>query len=149
MSITDPSKKMSKSTPNKKSRILITDTKEEIHNKVRTALTDSIPGPLTYDRKLRPGVSNLLELLHCCDPSGTASVEEHAARFQDISMQGLKSTVVHAIDVEIREVRAKYEELMNGDEKVLIDIEEDGARRAEAIAETTMKRVRDAVGMGW
>jgi tryptophanyl-tRNA synthetase len=56
---------------------------------------------------------------------------------------------VHAVDEEIREVRARYEELMRGDEKVLIDIEEDGARRAEAIAETTMKRVRDAVGMGW
>jgi tryptophanyl-tRNA synthetase len=149
MSLTDPTKKMSKSDANKKSRILITDTKEEIQNKVRTALTDSIEGPLTYDRKMRPGVSNLIELMYCCGSSGTASIEEHAERMQHLSIQELKATVVHAIDEEIREVRARYEELMRGDEKVLIDIEEDGARRAEVIAETTMKRVRDAVGMGW
>ena len=47
--MTEPTKKMSKSDPKPKSRIMITDSKEQIHAKLKTALTDSIEG-VSYDR---------------------------------------------------------------------------------------------------
>lgn len=148
MSLTDPTKKMSKSDPKPKSRILITDSKEEIRSKLRTALTDSIEG-VSYDQEKRPGVSNLVDLIYHFNDSGAASPKDLANDMTDLSMKALKEKVVDTIEMGIRDIRERYEELMGTDQKLLIERADEGARRAEEIAEVTMKRVRDAVGMGW
>ncbi|KAF1839101.1 tryptophanyl-tRNA synthetase [Decorospora gaudefroyi] len=148
MSLTEPTKKMSKSDAQQKSRILITDSREEIHAKLKTALTDSVEG-VSYDRERRPGVSNLVDLMFHFDHGGAASPEELARGLRGLSMRALKERVAHVVDVGIRDTRGRYEELMGGDERALIEYAEDGARRAEVIAEGTMKRVRDAMGIGW
>ncbi len=49
----------------------------------------------------------------------------------------------------LKRLERKYEDLMGGNEKILVDHAEDGARRAQEIAEHTMERVRSAMGMGW
>lgn len=148
MSLSDPSKKMSKSDSKPKSRILITDSKDVIHNKLRTALTDSVEG-VSYDPEKRPGVSNLIDLLYHFDDSIAASPEELASDLKDLSMRALKEKVADTVDAGIRDIRERYGELMSGDQKELVLQAEDGARRAEEIAEATMKRVRGAMGMGW
>ena len=148
MSLTDPSKKMSKSDSKPKSRILITDTKEVIYNKLRTALTDSIEG-VSYDPEKRPGVSNLIDLMYHLDDSVAASPEDLASDLKDLSMRALKEKVADTVDAGIRDIRERYGKLMSGDQKELVEHAEDGTRRAEEIAEVTMKRVRGAMGMGW
>lgn len=148
MSLVEPTKKMSKSDPKPKSRILITDSKEEITRKITSALTDSITG-VTYDRATRPGVANLVDLMYHLDESVAASPEQLAAELSDYSMRALKEKVADTIDVSLRDVRGRYEELMGGDQKTLVGHAEDGARRAESIAEGTMERVRGAMGIGW
>jgi tryptophanyl-tRNA synthetase len=148
MSLVDPIKKMSKSDPKPKSRILITDSREEIHGKMRTALTDSIEG-VSYDREGRPGVSNLVDLMYHFDESAAASPEELAKDLKKLSMRALKEKVADTIDAGIRDTRERYTELMGGDQKHLIEHAEEGARKAEDMAEVTMKRVRSAMGMGW
>jgi tryptophanyl-tRNA synthetase len=148
MSLAEPTKKMSKSDPKPKSRILLTDSKEEIHSKLKTALTDSIEG-VSYDREKRPGVSNLVELMYHFDESAAASPEALANDLKDLSMRALKEKVADTVDAGIKDIREKYEDLMGGDQKQLVEHAEDGARRAEEIAEETMKRVRNALGMGW
>jgi tryptophanyl-tRNA synthetase len=148
MSLVDPTKKMSKSDPKPRSRILITDSREEIHGKLRTALTDSIEG-VSYDRDGRPGVSNLVDLLYHFGESVAASPEELARDLKDLSMRALKEKVADTIDAGIRDTRERYGELMGGDQKQLIEQAEEGAKRAEEMAEATMKRVRGAMGIGW
>lgn len=56
---------MSKSAANPKSRILLSDTRDEIALKIRKAVTDS-DTCITYDPIGRPGISNLLRILHEC-----------------------------------------------------------------------------------
>lgn len=56
---------MSKSAVNPKSRILISDSKDEIEMKIRKAVTDS-ETHISYDPVRRPGISNLLCILHQC-----------------------------------------------------------------------------------
>ncbi|CAO2649403.1 Nn.00g067880.m01.CDS01 [Neocucurbitaria sp. VM-36] len=148
MSLTDPTKKMSKSDPKPKSRILITDSREEIYNKLKTALTDSVEG-VSYDRDSRPGVSNLVDLMYHFDESLAASPEELANDLKSLSMRALKERAADTIDVGIRDIRERYEVLMGGDQKELVEHAEDGAKRAKEIAEETMKRVRSAMGLGW
>ncbi|KAI0480780.1 putative tryptophanyl-tRNA synthetase [Xylariaceae sp. FL0804] len=72
MSLQRPESKMSKSTPNESERILITATPEEIHRRIRHAVTDS-DNRVTYDPVGRPGVANLLELLAQCSPPSSPS----------------------------------------------------------------------------
>jgi tryptophanyl-tRNA synthetase len=148
MSLTEPTKKMSKSDPKIKSRILITDTREEIHDKLKTALTDSVEG-VSYDREARPGVSNLVDLIYHFDPQDAASPEELAKDLEGLSMRALKEVAAHTVDNGLRDIRGRYEELMGGDQKVLIDLAEEGATRAGAIAGRTMIRVRSAMGLAW
>lgn len=52
---------MSKSDAQEKSRILITDTREDIIKKIKAALSD-FDSRITYDPEQRPAVSNLV----CC-----------------------------------------------------------------------------------
>jgi tryptophanyl-tRNA synthetase len=148
MSLADPLKKMSKSDPKPKSRILITDSREDIHGKLRAALTDSIEG-VSYDRENRPGVSNLVDLMYHFDDAEAASPEELANELKDLSMRALKEKVANTIDAGIRDTRGRYQDLMGADQKRLVEHAEEGAQRAEAIAEVTMKQVRNAMGMGW
>jgi tryptophanyl-tRNA synthetase len=148
MSLTDPTKKMSKSDPKPKSRILITDSRDEIHNKLKTALTDSIEG-VSYDREKRPGVTSLVDLLYHFDESVATSPEELASDLKNLSMRALKEKVADTVDEGIRDIRGRYEELMGGSQEELVEVAEEGARRAEEIAEGTMGRVRRAMGMGW
>lgn len=49
MSFVDPNKKMSKSDTNERSRINLSDSKDEIALKIRKAVTDANGNEITYD----------------------------------------------------------------------------------------------------
>jgi len=146
MSLTEPTKKMSKSAPNPKSRILITDSKQAIHAKIKTALTDSI-GSVTYDRENRPGVTNLIDLLYHFDNSATASPEELATHLKHLSMRALKEKVADAVNDGIRDIRERYEEIMGAQESVLQEHMLNGRERALGMAAQTMTNVYRALGL--
>ncbi|KAF2868426.1 tryptophanyl-tRNA synthetase-like protein [Massariosphaeria phaeospora] len=146
MSLSNPAKKMSKSDADVKSRILISDSKEEIRRKLRSALTDSIEG-ITYDRENRPGVSNLVNLIYYMDESVGASPEMLAQDMQGLSMKALKEKAVETVEDRIRDVRERYEYYMRLPPSELGELAEGGGQRAQDIAKGTMKRVRTAMGM--
>lgn len=79
-SLRDPSKKMSKSDPDSKSRIMLTDTPDQLLDKVKKALTD-FTSAVTYDPIERPGVANLLTIHSLM--TGT-SVEDLCEQSQDV-----------------------------------------------------------------
>ncbi len=57
----DPTKKMSKSSPDENSRIELTDSPDVIRYRIKKALTDSTSA-ISYDPDGRPGVSNLIAI---------------------------------------------------------------------------------------
>ena len=59
MSLTDPKSKMAKSDPSVKSRILLTDSTDQIMKKVKSAVTDA-GSEVAFDWEEKPGISNLL-----------------------------------------------------------------------------------------
>jgi tryptophanyl-tRNA synthetase len=147
MSLTAPEKKMSKSDPNPKSRILVTDSASDIKKKVNAALTDSIDSG-EFDFDARPGWSNLVQLLYYLEPQG-CSIEEMSAEMAKLSKRVLKERLAAAIDRELAPVRERYLEYMNtgyGD-RTLHEVAQEGAAKATASAEATMKTVREAVGL--
>lgn len=60
-SLRDPLKKMSKSHPDSRSRIELTDSPDEIWEKVKKSVTDC-KSAVEYEPETRPGVSNLVAL---------------------------------------------------------------------------------------
>ncbi|KAI1781450.1 tryptophanyl-tRNA synthetase [Hypoxylon cercidicola] len=154
MSLTHPHNKMSKSSPNHRSRILITARPEEVRARVAGAVTDS-RNAVTYEPDARPGVANLLELLAQCGPSASSSsssspqalAERYAAA--GATLADLKRDVADAVCRELDGVRDRYDDYLHRKGgKWLDEIEEEGAEAARRNAEKTMRLVRYAVGLG-
>ena len=144
MSLTDPTKKMSKSDPNPNSRILITDNEETIHQKFRAALTDSQEG-ISYDPENRPGVSNLLDILRHVR-NEEAPVQELATEFKNSSLRSLKESVAGAVAKALEEVRENYWRLCSKGSPVQSEVNS-SLFKANLIASRTMQAVREAIGL--
>lgn len=144
MSLTDPTAKMSKSHKSERSRILITDTPEQIKSKIGGARTDSLSG-VSYDTIARPGISNLLDILSVFDTQGR-NPQQLATDYSDLTFKQLKETVSDAVVNGLDGIRDRYLELL--DNSAYLDrVEAEGAHKARQSAEETMKIVKDAVGL--
>lgn len=145
MSLMDPAQKMSKSAVNPKSRILITDTPEQISKKIMGAKTDDINCP-SFDPVERPGVSNLLSLLSHFDPQGRTAAElgnVHAS----LDIRSFKGVVADAVSNAIGHIGIKYQEILQRDGGKYVDhVERQGGTKARASANETMALVKEAIG---
>ncbi|AEO58126.1 hypothetical protein MYCTH_101411 [Thermothelomyces thermophilus ATCC 42464] len=145
MSLSNPLQKMSKSDPSPKSRILITDTPEEIAKKIRHAVTDSTD-KVTYDPANRPGVANLIEILSSFDPQGRAPARL-GEQMEGYKIAELKQVVAQVVSDELAEIRERYRQYMSDQEK-LKEVAFQGTAAARATARTTMGHVKRAIGLG-
>ncbi|KAL5406508.1 hypothetical protein PMIN06_002794 [Paraphaeosphaeria minitans] len=146
MSLQDPTKKMSKSDPDERSRILITDTREQIQAKFKAALTDSTPG-ISYDRELRPGVSNLLDIMYYMDQSKYESPEAIARDFADVSMRALKEEVATAVADHLDPIRERYKEQMARSQDDVNTERWSSGRTVGSLSGLTIQRVKQAMGL--
>jgi tryptophanyl-tRNA synthetase len=145
MSLLDPTKKMSKSDPAPKSRILITDSNKDIAQKINGAVTDSL-GPVTYDPVLRPGVANLLRILSALDPEHRTAAQLAEAMAGE-GMAELKRAVSTAICKDLDGVRDKYLDFLSRP-NYLQEVEANGMRKAIISSGKTMQEVKEVVGLG-
>ena len=146
MSLTDPKLKMSKSHPNERSRILLTDSEDIIRDKIRTAITDS-ESNITYDPGRRPGVSNLLEILYYTEAGARyETLEDLALDTDGLTFRVFKERVADSVEASIRPIRERYKQLM-GNEQALRDAAAEGAEKARKSATMTLGQVKEAVGL--
>lgn len=146
MALNRPGAKMSKSHADPKSRILLTDSRDKIHAKIRSALTDSIEG-VSYDPVGRPGVTNLIDIAYHIGESQASSAEELGRDLNGLSIKALKQLVVDRVDEHIKPIRDRMMILFDGKSSELEYAAELGRQKASQSAAGTMKLVRDAVGL--
>ncbi|EDN09739.1 conserved hypothetical protein [Histoplasma mississippiense (nom. inval.)] len=138
MSLKQPMLKMSKSHNDPRSRILLTDSAEDIHQKIKLALTDSEPG-ISYDPSRRPGVSNLIEILgHVQGGDGSRSFVEMGREHQRLSMRAFKEHVASTLIKHLKGIRERYLELTNNTSGYIDKVAEDGAKIARDNADITL-----------
>ena len=142
MALDDPTKKMSKSAENIHSRISLLDEPSKIKKSIMKATTDS-DGIVRFDVENKPGVSNLLNIYSVL--SGK-SISELETMYEGKGYGDLKKDLVEVTVDALTPIKEKYEEIRNSEE--LIRILKDGAEKADAIAQKTMKRVRENFGLG-
>lgn len=145
MSLSDPTSKMSKSDKSARSRVLITDTAEEIRAKISSAMTDSISG-VSYDPSARPGISNLLAILSVFD-ADHRTPQDLAQAYSTSHPRVLKEMVSEAVISGLQGVRSRYMKLMDENNDYLDQVEAEGRRKARQSAEDTMEIVRSATGL--
>ncbi len=140
MSLQEPTKKMSKSDPNKGATIFLTDTDEEIRNKIKRAVTDS-GTDIVYDER-RPGIANLMELYHITTKKSLSEIEEE---FRGAGYGAFKSAVADAVVNYVRPVRERFVEVRSN-VPFLTEVVRSGAERATARARKTLRTVYRKVG---
>jgi tryptophanyl-tRNA synthetase len=139
MSLSDPTKKMSKSDP--KGNIELKEDLSSIRKKIMSAVTDSETS-IRFDEKLKPGISNLLSIL--------ASLSEQSMDATVLSVQGLtygafKAKVADVVIEKIGVLQKRYQEVMVSG--LVNDVLHQGAKRAQVVANATLQRVKKAVGL--
>jgi len=140
MSLQSPTDKMSKSDPSPKSRILLTDSTDEITKKIKSAVTDT-GTEVTFDWENKPGVSNLLEMFSYF--SGRP-IDDLVAEYHTSGYGTFKLAVAEAVSGGIAPIRDAYEAMSDTE---VVAVMADSAERAAASADATMAVVKDAVGL--
>ncbi|MBV8938427.1 MAG: tryptophan--tRNA ligase, partial [Alphaproteobacteria bacterium] len=133
MSLRDGTKKMSKSDASDYSRIHLTDSADEIAQKIKKAKSDMTEG-MSYDPALRPEASNLLVLYAAF--TGRA-VKEAAAECASDSFSAFKKKLIDAAVAHLEPIRRRMEALL-GDESELNNLLAEGTRRAQGIAQPNL-----------
>jgi tryptophanyl-tRNA synthetase len=143
MSLRDGTKKMSKSDASDNSRINLTDDADTIAQKVRKAKTD--PEPLPSEEKgleNRPEADNLVGIYAALSERAKADV---LREFGGGQFSGFKNALVELCVTKLSPIASEMKRLVADPghvDQVLVD----GADRARAIADETMRAVRDIVG---
>ncbi len=140
MSLQEPLKKMSKSDPNQNATIFLTDTNDQIRNKIKRAVTDS--GSEVRVDASRPGISNLIELYHVA----TGQSIEHIERsFESKGYGDFKSALADAMVDYVGPLRDRFVNFRQ-DVPELSRILQAGAEKASRVARRTLRTVYKKVG---
>lgn len=142
MSLDDPTNKMSKSAENIHSRISLLDDPSKIKKSIMKATTDS-EGIIRFDKDEKPGLSNLINIYSALSDK---TVDEIVAMYEGKGYGDFKKGLVEITVDALAPIKEKFDEIRSSQE--LIDILEDGADKANAIAEKTIARVKDNFGLG-
>jgi tryptophanyl-tRNA synthetase len=141
MALQEPTKKMSKTDDNEKNIIFLTDTDEQIMNKIKKCLTDST-NEVRYAED-KPGVSNLITLYSIASNKTTKEIEN---MFAGKNYAEFKIAVAEQIKNYISPIRNKFLELQK-DKEYLMKIITLGAEKANYIAFKTLRKVQKKVGL--
>lgn len=140
MSLSEPEKKMSKSSPNENSFVLVMDKPEAIMRKFKRAITDSEGG--IYRSPEKPGVTNLIEIYSAVTGMTPEVVENE---FNGKGYGVFKPAVGEAVVEALRPIREETERLL-GDKGYLETLYRQGAEKAAALANRTLRKVHKKVG---
>ena len=143
MSLRDGTKKMSKSDASDASRINLTDTKEEISNKIKKAKTDPHPLPSTLQElKDRPEAHNLLSIYSSLSDQTLEKV------LKEFSGKGFSYFKPKLIDLAVETLNPISLEMRNllKDTNQIDKILKKGAQKAREIAEPVLKDIKNLVG---
>ena len=140
MGLQDPTAKMSKSDNNELSNVYLLDPPDVLERKFKRAVTDS-GSEVRYSAD-QPGVANLMSILSATTGESFAAIEQ---RFAGQGYGKFKAGVAEAVIEKLKPVQQRYQDI-RADEAGLKRVLTDGAGRASAHADRTLKRVHEALG---
>jgi tryptophanyl-tRNA synthetase len=143
MSLRDGTKKMSKSDPSDYSRIMLSDDKDKISQKIKKAKTDPLPLPVNIDEaKKRPEALNLLTIYAALSDVNTSKViEDYAGK----EFSQFKKDLIELSVEKINPISIEMKKLMK-EGPYLDSIMKSGKQKAIAVAEPVLRKVYEVIG---
>ncbi len=141
MSLQDPKKKMSK-TGNTKGCIALFDSPKLIQKKIMSAVTDTGKN-IIYNPKRKAGISNLLTIYSLFSGKSINQIEKE---FKGKKYSEFKKSLAELIIKSLEAPRKKRKELLNR-EVYVRKILEQGKRRAELLARSTVQKAKREMGL--
>ncbi|ENY68616.1 Tryptophanyl-tRNA synthetase [Metamycoplasma auris 15026] len=138
MSLSDPTKKMSKSDSNEKSAIYLLDDPEIAYKKILKAVTDSEGNIYLSDTK--PGIKNLLSIYSALKNISLLQAEKY---FKDKNYGELKTEVGISIKDLLTQIQKKYNEVINK----VDEYAKNGAKKAQILANKNLMKLMKALGL--
>ncbi len=143
MSLRDGSKKMSKSDPSDYSRIMLTDTAENITQKIKKAKTD--PEPLPQDKtglEKRPEAENLISIFASLQDTSIESViKDYAGK----EFSTFKKDLADLSVSKLEPITTEMNKLMS-DVSYIDSILKQGKENAIAVAEPVLQKTKEIIG---
>jgi len=141
MSLSDPSKKMSKSDESNKGCIYLLDDLKVARKKIMGAVTDSL-GKINIDKENQPGLYNLFEIASVLS---NRTMEDIYEEYKDAGYGQFKGYVADLVCNELEKIQTKYHEIIESRmiEKILVE----GAKKAQAMADPTLADVEKKIGL--
>jgi tryptophanyl-tRNA synthetase len=140
-SLTDPTKKMSKSSTNEKSKISLNDDPKAAMKKIMSATTDS-EGVIRFDMINQPGISNLMQIEALIN---NRELQDVISDFAGQTMYGdLKKQVANSVFHFLSDFQEKVSQISDADvERIL----EDGEKFANETSRKKLLQIQKAVGL--
>lgn len=142
MSLQEPTKKMSKSDPNKKATIALLDDPKQIEKNIKSAVTDS-EGIVRYDKENKAGVSNLMSIYSIFSGKSYSEIEE---MYEGKGYGDFKSDLAEVVLGEILPIQERFNELIDSPE--LDEILDRGAEKANIEANKMIRKMYNGMGLG-
>lgn len=141
MGLDEPTKKMSKSADGQYHSIRLLDEPKVIRKKLGRAVTDS-QRDIVFDEK-RPGVTNLLTIYSALSGQSQADIESH---FAGKGYGDLKGDLADLVIASVEPIQQRYRDVTE-DPGYIDEILSRGREQARPVAVTTMKTVRQLMGL--
>lgn len=140
-SLTDPTKKMSKSSTNEKSKISLNDDPKAAMKKIMSATTDS-EGIIRFDMVNQPGISNLMQIEALIN---NRELQDVISDFAGQTMYGdLKKQVADSVFHFLSDFQERVAQISDADvEKIL----EDGEKFANEVSRDKLRQIQKVVGL--
>ena len=143
MSLKDGSKKMSKSELSDLSRINLTDSKDQIINKIKKAKTDPMPMPNgLQELDERPEAKNLLGIYASLT---NTTLEKSIENFSGKNFSEFKESLSEILVNKIEPISIEIKKLL-ADQKYLDQILLEGVEKANLIASKKIQKIKEIVG---
>lgn len=140
MSLADPTSKMSKSDPNPRGTVYITDEPNVILKKFKSAVTDSEMSVRYADGK--DGINNLMTIYSAVTGDSFEKIE---ADFAGKGYGDFKKAVGEAVIEELKPVQENFKRIM-ADKAYLVECQKKGAETAARIAQRTLDKAMKKIG---
>lgn len=140
MSLADPTRKMSKSDPNPKGTVYLSDEPNVILKKFKSAVTDSEMSVRYAEGK--DGINNLMTIYSVVTGRDYDAIERE---FDGKGYGDFKKAVGEAVIAELEPVQKKYKELLN-DKAFLQEKWQQGAEMAQRVSQRTLDKAMKKIG---
>lgn len=139
MSLSDPTKKMSKSDDDLSGSVMLLDDVDAIQRKFKRAVTDS-GTEIRFDAS-RPAITNLLTIFQLLTDQTPEQIEAH---FADKGYAQLKQQLADATIEFLRPLQQRVRDIDDSDLALILD---NGRQKAEHLARPTLELVMKRMGI--